>query len=102
MKMIKISATILFEGLKVEKEAKSFSDAWNKIREIRDEFESSILDGSLIKITLPEGMKANEKILPLEILMKENSKGKIEFKDMQKIRNRMAKQLNEASGEFYE
>lgn len=79
-------------------EVKSISAAWNKIREIRDlDVSTALLDGLLITVNMGEEPASSR--LPLEILFQINTKGKIEFKDMQKIREKAAKRMAEAETE---
>lgn len=100
--MIKIIANKLFPLTNIVKEAKTVSGAWNKIREIREEL--ATLDdkgeGTLIRIELGD-LPASTK-LPLEIILLPNKAGKIEFKDMQKIREKAAKRMAEATTEATE
>jgi hypothetical protein len=75
-------------------EVKSISAAWNKLREIRDlDVSTALLDGLLVTVNMGD-LPASDR-LPLEILFNLNTKGKIEFKDMQKIREKMAKRMAE-------
>ena len=72
--------------------AKSISAARKKIREIRDlDIPTTLLDGLLITVNMGGNPISNR--LPLKILFKCNSKGKIECKDMQKIREKVAKRM---------
>lgn len=85
-------------------EVKSISAAWNKLREIRDlDVSTALLDGLLVTVNMGD-LPISDR-LPLEILFNLNTKGKIEFKDMQKIRERamarMAKETKEDEGEDY-
>ena len=91
--MIKIFANKLFPLTTIVKEAKTVSGAWNKIREIRAELATleDKGDGTLIRIEMCELPISNR--LPLEIYLATNKNGKIEFKDMQKIRERVAKRM---------
>ena len=74
-------------------EVKSISAAWNKLREIRDtDCSVALLDGLLVTVDMGE-IAASER-LPLEILFNLNTKGKIEFKDMQKIREKALARMN--------
>ena len=85
-------------------EVKSISAAWNKLREIRDlDVSTALLDGLLVTVNMGD-LPISDR-LPLEILFNLNTKGKIEFKDMQKIRERamarMAKETKEDEAEDY-
>lgn len=92
-------------------EVKSISAAWNKLREIRDldlstdtnPGDTNLLDGLLVTVNMGD-LPISDR-LPLEILFKVNTKGKVEFKDMQKIRERamarMAKETKEDEAEDY-
>ena len=74
-------------------EVKSISAAWNKLREIRDlDVSTALLDGMLVTVNMGDLPISNR--LPLEILFNLNTKGKIEFKDMQKIRERSMARMN--------
>lgn len=79
-------------------EVKSIAAAWNKIREIRDiDVSTALLDGLLITVKMGD-IPASDR-LPLEILFQINTKGKIEFKDLQKIREKAAKRMAAATAE---
>ena len=74
-------------------EVKSISAAWNKLREIRDlDVSTALLDGLLITVDMGD-LPISDR-LPLEILFNLNTKGKIEFKDMQKIREKAMARMN--------
>ena len=74
-------------------EVKSISAAWNKLREIRDlDVSAALLDGLLVTVNMGDLPISNR--LPLEILFNLNTKGKIEFKDMQKIREKAMARMN--------
>ena len=74
-------------------EVKSISAAWNKLREIRDlDVSTALLDGLLVTVNMGDLPISNR--LPLEILFNLNTKGKIEFKDMQKIREKAMARMN--------
>jgi hypothetical protein len=74
-------------------EVKSISAAWNKLREIRDlDVSTALLDGLLVTVDMGDLPISNR--LPLEILFNLNTKGKIEFKDMQKIREKAMARMN--------
>ena len=74
-------------------EVKSISAAWNKLREIRDlDVSTALLDGMLVTVNMG-GLSISDR-LPLEIIFVINKKGKIEFKDVQKIRERAMARMN--------
>ena len=81
-------------------EVKSISAAWNKLREIRDlnlstdtnPGDTNLLDGLLVTVNMGD-LPISDR-LPLEILFNLNTKGKIEFKDMQKIREKAMARMN--------
>jgi hypothetical protein len=74
-------------------EVKSISAAWNKLREIRDlDVSTALLDGLLVTVDMGDLPISTR--LPLEILFNLNTKGKIEFKDMQKIREKAMARMN--------
>lgn len=74
-------------------EVKSISAAWNKLREIRDlDVSTALLDGLLVTVNMGD-LPISDR-LPLEILFNLNTKGKIEFKDMQKIREKAMARMN--------
>ena len=70
---------------------KTISAAWNFIRGIRDNTPAEELNGKLLRVTLPEGMET--KRIPETIFFRMNKKGKIEFKDADKLAERQAKQI---------
>jgi len=81
-------------------EVKSISAAWKKLREIRDldlstdrlPGDTALLDGLSVTVDMG-GLPVSDR-LPLEILFKLNAKGKIKFKDMQKLRKKTMTRLN--------
>ena len=74
-------------------EVKSVSSAWNKVRELRDlDVSTALLDGLLVTVNMGD-LPISDR-LPLEILFNLNTKGKIEFKDMQKIREKAMARMN--------
>lgn len=82
-------------------EVKSISAAWNKLREIRDlDVSTALLDGLLVTVDMGDLPISNR--LPLEILFNLNTKGKIEFKDMQKIREKAMARMNAKDDESEE
>ena len=71
-------------------EVKSISAAWNKLREIRDlDVSTALLDGLLVTVDMGDLPISNR--LPLEILFRVNTNGKVEFKDLSKVIARAAK-----------
>ena len=70
-------------------EVKSISAAWNKIREIRDNTPAEEINEIVLKVDMGEAQPSDR--LPLEILFRVNTKGKVEFKDLHKVLERAAK-----------
>ena len=70
-------------------EVKSISAAWNKIREIRDNTPVEEINETILKVDMGEAQPSDR--LPLEILFRVNTKGKVEFKDLSKVIARAAK-----------
>ena len=70
-------------------EVKSISAAWNKIREIRDNTPVEDINETILKVDMGEAQASDR--LPLEILFRVNTKGKVEFKDLHKVLERAAK-----------
>ena len=70
-------------------EVKSVSAAWNKIREIRDNTPAEEINETILKVDMGEAQPSDR--LPLEILFRVNTKGKVEFKDLHKVLERAAK-----------
>ena len=70
-------------------EVKSISAAWNKIREIRDNTPVEEINETILKVDMGEAQPSDR--LPLEILFRVNTKGKVEFKDLHKVLERAAK-----------
>lgn len=78
-------------------EVKSISAAWNKLREIRDldlstdtlPGDTNLLDGLLVTVDMGD-LPISDR-LPLEILFRVNTKGKVEFKNLRKVLGRAAK-----------
>ena len=90
--MITINALIANNITTVE--AKSISGAWNEIRKIRDQFKDDPTKGEGITLKIDMGGLSISDRLPLEIIFVTNKKGKIEFKDVQKIRERAKARMN--------
>ena len=80
--MITIHTSILSENIQV----KSISAAWNKIREIRDNTDVKVLEGTILKVTGDEGQDMSR--IPEQIIFLTNKNGKIEFKDYAKVQAR--------------
>jgi hypothetical protein len=90
--MITLHTSLLSENLGFNGEniqLKSISAAWNKIREIRDNTDHQILEGTILKVTGEEGQDMSR--IPAAILFKTNKNGKMEFKDLAKVKAREAK-----------
>ena len=90
--MITLHTSLLSENLGFNCEdiqVKSISAAWNKIREIRDTTEPQVLEGTILKVSGEEGQDMSR--IPEQILFKMNVKGKMEFKDLAKVKAREAK-----------
>lgn len=70
---------------------KSISAAWNEIRKFRDQFKDDPTKGEGYLLNIDMGEMEPSDRLPLEIIFKANKNGKLEFKDLKKIRERAAK-----------
>ena len=79
---------------------KTISAAWNKIREIRKNTIPMLLEGTILKVTGEEGQDMSR--IPVEILFKMNTKGKMEFKDYAKVKARDAKKVEATKEEVKE
>jgi hypothetical protein len=92
--MIKITAIDMIAKETTTLEAKSISGAWNEIRKIRNSFndEPTKGEGIILKIDMGDAPASNR--LPLEIIFTANKNGKLEFKDLQKIREKTAERNN--------
>ena len=64
-------------------EVKTISAAWNKVRELRNTMGTE-LEGKVLEVVLPENVTTNR--IPNNILFKSNKNGKIEFKDLAKVK----------------
>ena len=64
-------------------EVKSVSAAWNKVRELRDT-QGAALEGQVLEVILPESLITDR--IPTAILFKANKNGKLEFKDLAKVK----------------
>ena len=64
-------------------EVKTISAAWNKVRELRNTMGAE-LEGKVLEVVLPETVTTNH--IPNNILFKANKNGKIEFKDLAKVK----------------
>jgi hypothetical protein len=93
--MITITATNLLANEITTVEAKSISGAWNEIRKIRDQFKDDPTKGEGITLKINMGEMEPSDRLPLEIIFMTNKKGKLEFKDLQKIREKAMARMNE-------
>jgi hypothetical protein len=78
---------------------KSISAAWNEIRKIRDQFKDDPTKGEGITLKINMGEMEPSDRLPLEIIFMANKKGKLEFKDLQKIREKAMARMNEKDEE---
>ncbi len=61
---------------------KSVSAAWNLIRKYRDEA-PEVVENEILEVTADEGTDLSR--IPAAIIFKRNTKGKIEFKDYNKL-----------------
>ena len=64
-------------------EVKTISAAWNKVRELRNTMGAE-LEGKVLEVILPETIITDR--IPHNILFKANKNGKIEFKDLAKVK----------------
>ena len=64
-------------------EVKTISAAWNKVRELRNTIGVE-LEGKVLEVILPETIITDR--IPHNILFKANKNGKIEFKDLAKVK----------------
>ena len=64
-------------------EVKTISAAWNKVRELRNTMGAE-LEGKVLEVILPETVTTDR--IPNNILFKANKNGKIEFKDLAKVK----------------
>ena len=64
-------------------EVKTISAAWNKVRELRNTMGAE-LEGKVLEVVLPESITTDR--IPNNILFKANKNGKIEFKDLAKVK----------------
>ena len=64
-------------------EVKSVSAAWNKVRELRDT-KGTELEGQILEVIIPETIITDR--IPAKILFKANKNGKLEFKDLAKVK----------------
>lgn len=77
-------------------QVKSVSAAWNKIREIRDNNDPAQLIGTIARVT-NDDPTADMSRIPAAITFLPNKKGKMEFKDLQKIQDRQEKAAAKAA-----
>ena len=61
---------------------KSVSAAWNIVRKYRDEA-AEVVENEILEVTADEGTDLTR--IPTAIIFKRNTKGKLEFKDYDKI-----------------
>lgn len=92
--MIKITATNMIANEITTVEAKSISGAWNEIRKIRNSFNDDPTKGEGIILKIDMGDTPASNRLPLEIVFTANKNGKLEFKDLQKIREKASARAN--------
>lgn len=78
---------------------KSISAAWNEIRKFRDQFKDDPTKGEGYTLNIDMGDMEPSDRLPLEIIFAANKKGKLEFKDLQKIREKTKAWMNEKDEE---
>ena len=64
-------------------EVKTIAAAWNKVRELRNTMGAE-LEGKVLEVVLPETIITDR--IPHNILFKANKNGKIEFKDLAKVK----------------
>ena len=64
-------------------EVKSVSAAWNKVRDLRDT-QGPALEGQILEVILPKSLITDR--IPAAILFKANKNGKLEFKDLAKVK----------------
>ena len=69
---------------------KSVSAAWNIVRKYRDEA-GEVVENEILEVTADEGTDLTR--IPTAIIFKRNTKGKLEFKDYNKLLAREAKAL---------
>ena len=75
-------------------EVKSVSAAWNKVRELRDT-QGAALEGQILEVILPESLITDR--IPSAILFKANKNGKLEFKDLAKVKTTEEKKAAKAA-----
>ena len=73
---------------------KSVSAAWNIVRKYRDEA-AEVVENEILEVTADEGTDLTR--IPTAIVFKRNTKGKLEFKDYDKIIARETKKEIEAA-----
>ena len=73
---------------------KSVSAAWNIVRKYRDEA-SEVVENEILEVTADEGTDLTR--IPTAIIFKRNTKGKLEFKDHDKMIARETKKEIEAA-----
>lgn len=81
--MVTLHISKLSDNLGLTKEditVKSVSAAWNKVREIRDTTDPSLLNGTILEVSADDKTQLGKRI-PKRISFELNSKGKIEFRN---------------------
>jgi hypothetical protein len=73
---------------------KSVSAAWNFVRKYRDEA-AEVVENEILEVTADEGTDLTR--IPSAIIFKRNTKGKLEFKDYDKMIARETKKEIEAA-----
>ena len=69
---------------------KSVSAAWNIVRKYRDEA-AEVVENEILEVSADEGVDLTR--IPTAIIFKRNTKGKLEFKDYNKLLAREARAL---------
>lgn len=90
----RLDAEILAQEQFTALECKSISAAWNEIRKMRDTYDKDTIEGAILEVTLPEGETSDR--IPHLIQFKTNAKGKMEFKDYDKLQARAARKEQKA------
>ena len=90
----RLDAEILAQEQFPALECKSISAAWNEIRKMRDTYDKDTIEGAILEVTLPEGETSDR--IPHLIQFKTNAKGKMEFKDYNKLQARAARKEQKA------
>jgi hypothetical protein len=77
---------------------KSISAAWKQIREWRDTLPFETLEGAILLVDL-DGEPIDSDRIPAKILFKANKNGKMEFKDLAKVKAREVKKEEAAEAD---